>query len=359
MDKIQQAKKIAVIFHIHGYITDCREYGSGHINDTYKIDTDDGHSYILQKINKYVFTKPVEVMENVSAITDFLRKTLKCPRETLHFLRTDENLRYYLDENDECWRCYEFTDGICLEAPESEADFYESAIAFGRFQEMLSSFPAATLHETIPMFHNTVNRYRLFREALEEDRAGRAAGVQRETAFIMEREPEAGTICRLLESGEIPLRVTHNDTKINNVLLDSKTRKALCVLDLDTVMPGSSLYDYGDSIRFGAATAAEDEKDLDKMHINLDLFRVYTAGYLTACHSLTPREIELMPLGAKIITLELGVRFLTDYLDGDRYFKTQYADHNLVRARSQLRLVDDMEKNWDAMKQIVAEEAAK
>lgn len=346
-------------FHIHGNMTTCKEYGSGHINDTYKVETDDGHCYILQRINKFVFNKPVEVMENVSAVTDFLRKTLKCPRETLHFIRTDENLRYYLDENNDCWRCYEFTDGICLEAPESEEDFYQSAIAFGRFQEMLSDFPAETLHETIPMFHNTINRYRLFKEALDVDRVGRAITIADEVDFIMDREEEAGTICNLLESGELPLRVTHNDTKINNVLLDKTTRKALCVLDLDTVMPGSSLYDYGDSIRFGAATAAEDEKDISKMHLNLDLFRVYTAGYLAACHSLTEKEIELLPMGAKIITLELAIRFLTDYLDGDRYFKTAYHDHNLVRARTQLRLVADMERKWDEMKAIVAQEAAK
>ena len=175
----------------------------------------------------------------------------------------------------------------------------------------------------------------------------------------MAREDEAGTICRLLESGELPLRVTHNDTKLNNVLLDQKTRKAMCVLDLDTVMPGSSLYDYGDSIRFGAATAPEDEPDTAKMGINLDLFRVYTAGYLTACHSLTEAETQLLPLGAKIITLELAVRFLTDYLDGDRYFKTAYPEHNLVRTRAQLKLVADMEAHWDEMQKIVAEEAAK
>ncbi len=359
MSTLNHAEQILTKFHIKGNVIGCKEFGSGHINDTYKVDTDDGHCYILQRINKFVFNNPVEVMQNVSAVTDFLRITLKCPRETLHFIRTDENLRYFVDESDECWRCYEFTDGICLEAPESEEDFYQSAIAFGRFQEMLSDFPADTLHETIPLFHNTVNRYRLFKEALDLDRVGRAASIAEEVSFIMEREDEAGTICRLLETGELPLRVTHNDTKINNVLLDKETRKALCVLDLDTVMPGSSLYDYGDSIRFGAATAAEDEKDLSKMHINLDLFRVYTAGYLAACHSLTEKEIELMPMGAKIITLELAIRFLTDYLDGDRYFKTAYHDHNLVRARAQLRLVMDMESKFEQMKKIVAEEAGK
>ena len=175
---------------------------------------------------------------------------------------------------------------------------------------------------------------------------------------MLERENEAGTICNLLDSGELPLRVTHNDTKLNNVLLNRKTRKALCVLDLDTVMPGSALYDFGDSIRFGAATAAEDERDLSKMSIDLKLFRVYTSGYLKACPGLTDKEVELLPLGAKIITLELAVRFLTDYLNGDCYFKTDYEEHNLVRARTQMKLVADMERKWSQMQQIVREEAA-
>ena len=359
MSNCAYAEKILSKFHIQGNAIVCKEFGSGHINDTFKVETDAGKSYILQRINKFVFPDPVAVMQNVSAVTDYIRTTLNSPKETLHFIRTDENLRYFLDENEDCWRCYAFADGVCLEAPETEEDFYQSAIAFGRFQEMLSDFPADTLHETIPMFHNTVNRYKLFKEALDVDRVGRAMTIAEEVEFIMEREEEAGTICRLLDSGELPLRVTHNDTKINNVLLNNEDRKPLCVLDLDTVMPGSSLYDYGDSIRFGAATAAEDEKDLSKMHMNLDLFRVYTAGYMKACSSLTEKEIELLPLGAKIITLELAVRFLTDYLDGDRYFKTAYHDHNLVRARSQLRLVADMESKWEQMKQIVADEAAK
>ena len=359
MSNCAYAEKLLSKFHIEGNVTVCKEFGSGHINDTFKVETDAGKSYILQRINKFVFPDPVAVMQNVSAVTDYIRTALNSPKETLHFIRTDEDLRYFLDENGDCWRCYEFADGVCLEAPECEEDFYQSAIAFGRFQEMLSNFPADTLHETIPMFHNTVNRYKIFKEALDVDRVGRASTIAEEVEFIMEREEEAGTICRLLDSGELPLRVTHNDTKINNVLLNKDDRKPLCVLDLDTVMPGSSLYDYGDSIRFGAATAAEDEKDLSKMHINLDLFRVYTAGYMKACSSLTEKEIELLPLGAKIITLELAVRFLSDYLDGDRYFKTAYHDHNLVRARTQLRLVADMESKWEQMKQIVADEAAK
>ena len=346
-------------FRITGTPVSCAEFGSGHINLTYKVNCDDGSAYILQRINQYVFTDPKAVMENVGAVTEYLRTRVSDPSEILHFVSSDTGTYYYVDEAGEYWRCYEFADGLCLDLPESVKDFYESAIAFGRFQEMLRDFPAETLHETIPLFHNTANRYRLFRKALQEDRVGRAASVQPEIDFLLQRQEEGATICRLLDAGEIPLRVTHNDTKLNNVLLDCKTRKALCVLDLDTVMPGSSLYDYGDSIRFGAATAPEDEKDLSKMGINLHLFRVYTAGYLAACKSLTPKERELLPLGAKTLTLELAVRFLTDYLDGDRYFKTAYPEHNLVRARAQMKLVADMEEKWEDMQKIVAEETAK
>ena len=218
---------------------------------------------------------------------------------------------------------------------------------------MLSDFPAHTLHETIPEFHNTIDRYRKFKEAVARDAAGRAAEVQPEIDVIMAREEEAGTLQRMREAGQLPLRVTHNDTKLNNVLLDKKTRKALCVLDLDTVMPGLSLDDFGDSIRFGAASAPEDEKDLSKMELNLHLFEIYTKGYLKACPSLTPEEIDMMPMGAKIITLELATRFLADYLDGDCYFKTAYPEHNLVRARAQLKLVADMEAKWEQMRDIV------
>ena len=346
-------------FRITGSPVSCAEFGSGHINLTYKVNCDDGSAYILQRINQYVFTDPKAVMENVGAVTEYLRTRVSNPSEILHFVPSDTGTYYYVDEAGEYWSCYEFADGLCLDLPESDKDFYESAIAFGRFQEMLRDFPAETLHETIPLFHNTANRYRLFRKALQEDRVGRAASVQPEIDFLLQRQEEGATICRLLDAGEIPLRVTHNDTKLNNVLLDCKTRKALCVLDLDTVMPGSSLYDYGDSIRFGAATAPEDEKDLSKMGINLHLFRVYTAGYLAACKSLTPKERELLPLGAKTLTLELAVRFLTDYLDGDRYFKTAYPEHNLVRARAQMKLVADMEEKWEDMQKIVAEETAK
>lgn len=345
-------------FRTDGTPVNCRTYGHGHINATYMVTTDTERRYILQRVNRHVFKDPKALMENVGAICSFLRTHAENPSEALNFLPAADGRYYYIDGAGEYWRCYEFADGICLEAPETEQDFYESAIAFGRFQEMLATFPAETLHETIPEFHNTVDRYRIFKEALAKDVCGRAAGVQAEIDFILAREQEAGTLHTLREQGELPLRVTHNDTKLNNVLLDKKTRKALCVLDLDTVMPGLSLYDFGDSIRFGAATAAEDEQDLSKMSLNLSLFETYTRGYLTACKSLTKREIELLPLGAKIITLELAVRFLTDYLEGDHYFKVQYETHNLVRARTQLKLVADMEAKWREMNDIVAKEAA-
>ena len=344
-------------FHVEGKPVECKVFGHGHINYTYKVTTDTGNEYILQRINKNVFKDPESLMENVSAVSEFLRERVSDPRAALHFIPADGGKFYHRDSRGEYWRVYEFVGGFCLEAAETPEDFYESAIAFGNFQEMLRDFPAAKLHETIPEFHNTVNRYALFEDALEQDMCNRAKSVEQEIGFIMARKGEAGMLQRMREAGELPLRVTHNDTKLNNVLLDRDTRKALCVLDLDTVMPGLSLYDYGDSIRFGASTAAEDEKDLDKVHIDLDLFRTYTLGYMRSCPSMTEEEIRMLPWGARIITLELGVRFLTDYLEGDQYFKTAYPEHNLVRARTQLRLVADMEAHWDEMEAIVREVA--
>ena len=214
------------------------------------------------------------------------------------------------------------------------------------------------MFETIPEFHNTVDRYRQFRASIEADAAGRLKNVRHEVSFLLEREQRGCRLQTMLENGELPLRVTHNDTKLNNVLLDSQTRKSLCVLDLDTVMPGLSVHDFGDSIRFGAATAAEDEPDPSKMHLDLGLYEIYTKGFLEGAKTLTPKEIEMLPLGAYVMTLEVATRFLKDYLDGDLYFKTAYPDHNLVRARTQMALVADMEEKWDEMNRIVAKIAA-
>ena len=340
-------------FQIEGKPIKSKSFGHGHINQTFVVETDVGKKYTLQQINTHVFKNPVEVMENVVAVTEHIRKKTGKPNSALCFLQAEDGKFYYEDEEGQFWRCYEFVEGLCLDAPETDEDFYESAVAFGRFQQQLADFPAETLHETIPNFHNTPERYRLLKEAIDNDACDLVKTVQEELDFILQREKEAGTIQELLDEGKIPLRVTHNDTKLNNVLLDAKTRKALCVLDLDTVMPGTSLMDFGDSIRFGAATAPEDTKELDKMAMDLHLFEVYTKGYLKVCESMTDEEIELLPLGAKTITLELAVRFLTDYLEGSRYFKIDYPEHNLVRARAQLKLVKDMENKWEEMKKIV------
>ena len=334
----------------------CEPYGCGHINVTYLAVMESSRRYILQKINNNTFRDVAGLMENITAVTEFLRTKTDDPRSVLTLVKTHDSASY-LHAQDAYWRVYDFVEGtICLQLPETDEDFYQSAVGFGTFQQLLTDFPAAKLHETIPNFHNTPDRYRTLLETLERDPMHRAAQVQPEIEFALARQAEMSAIQNALTAGELPLRVTHNDTKLNNVLLDAKTRKALCVIDLDTVMPGSSLYDFGDSIRFGAATAAEDEKDLSKMEMSLERFRVFTRGYVRACPGLTAKELELLPMGAKTMTMECGVRFLTDYLDGDHYFAVHRDGQNLDRARTQFKLVADMEKKWDEMRKIVKEE---
>ena len=334
----------------------CTPYGCGHINRTYLVATAGGRCYILQKINHHTFRDVAGLMENIELVTEHLRRKSPDPRSVLTLIRTKDG-KSYLEADDGYWRVFRFVeDSICLQQPESDADFYESAVGFGTFQQLLSDFPAEKLHETIPNFHNTPDRYRAFRETLTRDPMHRAAQVQPEIEFALARQAEMAALQNALDAGELPLRVTHNDTKLNNVLFDAKTRRALCIIDLDTVMPGSALYDYGDSIRFGAATAAEDERELDKMEMSLERFRVFTRGYVRACPGLTQKELELLPLGAKVMTMECGVRFLTDHIDGDNYFSIHREGQNLDRARTQFKLVADMERKWDKMKEIVNEE---
>ena len=337
----------------------CAPYGCGHINATYLAVTASGRRYILQKINHHTFRDVAGLMENITAVTEFLRTKTDDPRSVLTLVRTHEGASY-LHAQEGYWRVYNFVeDTLCLQLPETDEDFYQSAVGFGTFQQLLAEFPAAQLHETIPNFHNTPDRYRAFLDVLDRDPMRRAAQVQPEIEFALARQSEMAALQNALTVGELPLRVTHNDTKLNNVLLDAKTRKALCVIDLDTVMPGSSLYDFGDSIRFGAATAAEDERDLSKMELSLERFRAFTRGYIRACPNLTQKEVELLPLGAKVMTMECGVRFLTDYLDGDHYFAVHRSGQNLDRARTQFKLAADMEKKWSDMQKIVAEEKEK
>ena len=347
-------------FQLTGNPVSCQRYGFGHINVTYLVVTDQGLRYILQKINDHVFPNVAQLQENIAAVTAHLRMQTSEKYGVLTLLPTQEGATYHYTPEDGYWRVYDFIeDSICLQMPESPEDFYQSAIAFGTFQQQLGTFPAETLHETIKNFHNTPDRYRLFRQAVEEDVMGRAAQVQPEIAFALSHEEIGGELTRMLREGALPLRVTHNDTKLNNVMLSRDTRTPLCVIDLDTTMPGLSAYDFGDSIRFGAATAAEDEKDLSKMTMSLDLFRIFTRGFLRACPGLTETERQVLPLGALTMTLECGVRFLTDYLAGDHYFGIHYPEHNLDRCRTQFRLVADMEAKMDEMNAIVREEYEK
>jgi len=337
-------------------IRSCERYGFGHINETYLICTESGKRYILQKINHKIFQDVEGLMSNIEAVTDYLSKQSVDERSVLRPVRTEKQKSYFQNSDGSYWRVYHFVeDSVCLQKPNTPRDFFESAVAFGTFQQMLKDFPVSMLHETLPDFHNTTKRYRDFRTVLEQDPMDRARFVKKEIEFALEREKEAGILVEMQKKGLLPTRVTHNDTKLNNVMLDAKAGNALCVIDLDTVMPGLSLYDFGDSIRFGASTGAEDEKDLTQIEMDLSLFATYTKGYLSACPDLTDRELLMLPMGAKLMTLECGVRFLTDYLDGDHYFACHREGHNLDRCRTQFKLVWDMEQKWEQMQKIVSD----
>ncbi len=342
-------------FPLQGQPISCERYGSGHINETYLLKTDAPHAYILQKINHHIFQDVEGLMNNIAAVTGYLYRETPDSRRVLTLIKTKTGENYHKTEAGEYFRLYEFvTDSLCMDRAETEEDFYQSAVAFGAFQQQLSHFPADTLNETIPHFHDTIDRYRIFHEALGQDPLGRAAACQEEIAFVLAREKEAGTMVRMMQEGLLPLRVTHNDTKLNNVMLDAKTRTPLCVIDLDTVMPGLAGNDFGDSIRFGANTAAEDERDLSRVRFSLPLFEAYARGFLSACGQvLTQAEIDTLPLGAKLMTLECGVRFLTDHLLGDTYFRIHRENHNLDRCRTQFKLVAEMEGCWAQMNEII------
>ena len=348
-------EKILKAFAFDGKVVSSEKYGSGHINSTFLVVTDTGKRYILQKINNTIFPNVEGLMNNIMLVTEHLKKKYDDPRRVLNIIKTTDG-KPYTEVGGEYWRAYDFVeDSICLQLPENNDDFYESAVAFGNFGQELSDFPVEKLIEVIPDFHNTPSRFKKFHEVLEKDPLGRSALVQEEIKFCLDREEEMGTLQRLRNEKVLPDRVTHNDTKLNNVLLDKNTRKSLCVIDLDTVMPGLCLYDYGDSIRFGASTALEDEKDLSKVSMSLELFEIYTKGFLKSCPYLTEEEREYLPMGAKTMTFECGLRFLTDYIDGDHYFAVHREGHNLDRARTQFKLVADMEDKWDEMKKAVME----
>lgn len=350
-------------FCIVGEPVSCRRFGSGHINDTFLLVCQNGQNenkYILQRMNTEVFKDVKGLMKNVSGVTLYLRERI-CKehgdpnREALTLVPAKDGTFYFMDSSQQYWRVYLFITGATTyDVVKKPEDFYQSAKAFGHFQRLLAEYPVQELTETIPDFHNTPVRLETFRKAVAEDVCGRAAECQKEIQFVLERADEVGAVMNLLQSGKMPYRVTHNDTKLNNIMIDDTTGEALCVIDLDTIMPGASVFDYGDSIRFGANTAEEDERDLSKVSLSLPLFEIYTKGFLEGCEgSLTETEISMLPMGAKLMTLECGMRFLTDYLQGDTYFKIHREKQNLDRCRTQFALVADMEAKWSEMEAIV------
>jgi len=359
----QKIKSIIDQFSIPAGEMEAGAYGNGHINDTLCVTVTSAEwkrRYILQRVNSYVFPKPVEVIENIEKVTEYLRGIIAeiggdTERETLTLVPAYDGKRYVIGDDGELWRMYLFVEETkSVDLPDTPALFELSGRAFGKFQKQMGGFPAEVLHETIVDFHNTPARYRQLMEAVRRNDAGRLGEVGPELAFCMGYGQEVNTLLDALKAGEIPLRVTHNDTKLNNVLLDAQSGEGVCVIDLDTVMPGLAAYDFGDSIRFGANTAAEDERDLSKVQFSLEMYEAFVRGFLAeAGATLTQKEKELLPMGAKLMTLECGMRFLADHLNGDKYFRVHREGHNLDRARTQFELVRHMEENWDAMMEII------
>ena len=342
-------------------------YGQGHINDTFCVlcqpQEGDCIRFILQGLSSAAFPHPEELMENFIGITSHLRKQVMENggdplRETLSLVKTRDGKDFYTDSNGKVWRLTPFIENTdCFQSATPEL-FEASARAFGRFQHMLQDYPAETLHETIVKFHDTEDRFAKFEAALKADKMNRAGEIPQEIQFVLDRKADCSVALEALRSGKLPLRVTHNDTKLNNILIDRNTHEGICVIDLDTTMPGLSINDFGDSIRFGANHSKEDEKDLSKVNFDIELFEVYTRGFLEGAQgSLTPAELEYLPWGARLMTLECGIRFLTDFLDGDHYFRIHYPDQNLDRARTQFKLVKDMEEQFDQMAAVVAKYA--
>lgn len=351
-------------FLIEGTPESFGECKNGHINSTYFVTCKDGDrqvKYVLQHINTSIFPDYQGLMDNILKVTGFLRRKYQeegfadYERRTLNVIFAKDGKPYFKNSDGTVWRVYDYISGATsYQTVENAAMFRKVGAAFGQFQRDLSDFDAATLVEPIKDFHNTAQRFENFRQSLEKNASGRSENAEKEIKFVLERAELCRYIVDRIKSGIIPLRVTHNDTKLNNIMIDDKTGEGICIIDLDTVMPGSALYDFGDSIRFGASSAAEDETELSKVFMCDEMFEAYTDGFLsTVGEYLTDDELENLPMGAIIITLETGIRFLTDYIDGDIYFRTEYPEHNLDRARNQFKLVSDMESKRGAMDAIV------
>ncbi len=356
-------REICSKFVIYGDFLVAVPFGTGHINDTFQLTYDQGGGrlhYVLQRINHSVFKNPVHVMENVDRVTKHLLGKIHAGRaetkkRTIRLLRTFSNLPYVQDSRGAFWRAYVFVENArSYDVLETTEQAYRTAHAFGEFQNDLTDLPGPRLHETIPNFHNTPKRVEQLEEAIQEDRVGRAGGVKREIDFIMKRRSDTEKLLRLNAEGAIPERITHNDTKVNNILIDDLSGEGLCVIDLDTVMPGLALYDFGDMVRAGTSPAEEDEVDLRKVGMRFEMFEAMFNGFTaSAGNFLTPAERENLPFAGKLITLETGIRFLTDYINGDIYFKTRRPNHNLDRCRNQFRLVESIEQQMNRMMELV------
>ena len=358
-------QEVLAAFDFGAPVVGALRFGQGHINDTFVVHTQPEDAscrrFILQRMSAAAFKRPDQLMENIIGVTEYLGREIESrggdrEREALRVIRPRNGEPYYTDSANGAWRVYPFVeDTICYQTAETPALFAASGRAFGRFQRLLQGYPAQTLHETIPHFHDTEDRLAKLKAALAADKLGRAAECRPELDFVLAREADCSVALQALRDGVLPLRVTHNDTKLNNVLMDRDSGEGLCIIDLDTVMPGLSINDFGDSIRFGANHSAEDETDLSKVNLDVDLFEAYTQAFLEgAGGTLTEKEIEYLPWGAKLMTLECGMRFLTDYLEGDVYFHISRERQNLDRCRTQCKLVQDMEARWDELAAIAA-----
>ena len=351
-------------FQIDGKLLSCERYGEGHINTTYlAVVSQNGKKikYILQKINDVLFKDVDKLMSNIRLVTEFNRDRIKKrggnpDRESLSLVYTNSGEPYYYDlKTKGYYRVYKFiTDAIAYQKVEKPEHFYQSAVAFGDFANLLAEFDASKLYEILPGFHDTEKRFCDLCASIKADKVGRAKSVQKEIQFVFDRKDYCGRIVNLLKTGEMPTKVTHNDTKLNNVMLDAITGAPVAVIDLDTIMPGSICYDFGDAVRYGCNPAKEDEKDISNVRFDINLFEEYTKGYLKALKdSVTKVEKDNLAFSAILITLECGIRFLTDYLDGDVYFRIKSETHNIDRARAQFKLVEDMDNRYEEMRKIV------
>ena len=359
-----EALNVTAEFAFDGRIVSAAPYGSGHINDTFLTVVENAggpRRFILQRINHQVFKQPDLLMENVARVCAHAHAKLSAAgttdahRRALRLTPTHQGKAWHVDQSGNRWRCYDFIEGATgHDVVRSPAQAESAAKAFGAFQALLADLPGERLHETIPDFHHTPSRFARFQAALAKDSHGRAAAAGPEIAFALARAGEVSVVVDALRDGSLPERVTHNDTKLNNVLLDDITQEGACVIDLDTVMPGSALYDFGDLVRTSTSPAAEDETDLSRVRMQLPMFAALVRGYLASARGfLTPREKELLPFAGKLITLEIGLRFLTDWLEGDTYFKIKRPMHNLDRCRTQFKLVASIEEQLPTMQEIV------